>query len=192
MGCVKVKKSNFNKKAVFIAENVLFVYLVISMFIFAFFTPVVLGGAHSDYVTVTFTPSGDIDIAVNRTTATFGTVTLGSSNNNPTEVGGTSAYSLTNSGEVKAHVYIKSNHTTDGGEWTLEGAGSPGLDEFSIKLTNSTVGTRWFTNANASWIASLAIDTPVLFGLTLDIGTASVESKLDLQRTRLNFTATLA
>jgi len=182
MGCKKVND----------LENSFIIYLVVLVFVISFVTPAVLGGAHSDYVTVTFTPSGDINITVNRTTATFGTVTLNTNDNPTTEVGDTSAYSLTNSGTVKAHVYIKSNHTTDGGEWTLEGAGSPGLDEFSIKLTNSTVGTRWFTNTNASWIASLAIDTPVLFGLTLDIGTASVESKLDEQTTRLNFTATLA
>jgi len=190
MGCAKVKNTNFNKKAVVKIENVLIIYLVISMFIFAFLTPVVFGGAHSDYIYVTFTPTGDIDLDVTIGTATFGNVAAGTVNATPTEGATASTYTLYNNGTVAAHVYIFSNATTTSGEWTLDNDGTPAVDNFCLKRWNSTGGgIVYIQNTNTSWIASLAgAGGTKLFGLTLQLGNSSGSSVLDAQNTRINIT----
>jgi hypothetical protein len=166
--------------------NKIYVFMIAAMLITAI-TPVVLG-AHQDYITVTFNPSGDIDIDVNLSTANFSAVTFSSSGNWPTEGGTDTSYTLYNNGTVAADVYIFSNATTDSSDMTLENTGSPGADEYCLNVTGSNATQ--ITNTNASWINSLAGSGTITFGINLELGTGS--SDFGWQTTRINVTGVKA
>jgi len=121
MGCRKANKIYFSKNMDQIKKT-LMIFLIATMFFSAFVTPVVFGGAHADYIKVTFTPTGDITLDVTRGTATFGNVASGTVNATPTEGATSATYTLYNNGTVAAHVYMWTNLTTNGTpaqEWTL-------------------------------------------------------------------------
>ncbi len=166
--------------------NKIYVLVIAAMLITAI-TPVVLG-AHQDYITVTFNPSGDIDIDVNLSTANFSTVTFSSSGNWPTEGNTDTSYTLYNNGTVAANVYIFSNATTDNDNMTLENTGSPGADEYCLNVTGSNATQ--ITNTNASWINGLAGSGTITFGINLELGTGS--SDYGWQTTRINVTGVIA
>ncbi|MGF3585434.1 MAG: hypothetical protein ACQXXD_06950 [Thermoplasmatota archaeon] len=162
------------------------------MFVFAFLTPVVFGGPHSDYIYVTFTPTGDISLDVYPGTASFGSVPAGTVNATPSQGSSTSTYTLKNNGSVAAHVYIFSNATTNTSEWTLDNDGQPADDHFCLKRWNSTGGGFvYIRNTNTSWIPNLAAAGGTrLFGLSLQLGNVTSGDKLDAQSTRINITGT--
>jgi len=193
MGCKKSNKIYFSKNMEQFKKTTI-IYLIVIMFASIFLTPVVFGGAHSDYIYVTFTPTGDIDLDVTIGTATFGNVAAGTVNATPTEGATASTYTLYNNGTVAAHVYIFSNATTTSGEWTLDNDGTPAVDNFCLKRWNSTGGgIVYIQNTNTSWIASLAgAGGTKLFGLTLQLGNASGSGVLDAQNTRINITGAIA
>jgi hypothetical protein len=162
--------------------------LILAAFLITAITPVALG-AHQDYITVTFNPTGNIDIDVNLSTANFSSVAFSSSGNWPTEGGTDTSYTLYNNGTLSANVYIFSNATTDTGDMTLENTGSPGLDEFCLNVTGSNA--QQITNTNASWINGLAGGGgTVTFGINLELGTGS--SDFGWQTTRINVTGVVA
>jgi hypothetical protein len=162
------------------------------MFIASIVTPVVFG-AHSDYVDVTFTPSGDISIEVNKSTASFGTVTTGQGDHTPTEGSSTLTYAIFNNGSVAAHCYIDANATTNTTLWDLDDDGSPPVDNYSIIVENNTGGTQYFSDTNKSWIGSLAGGGGSnSFGLILAVGNSSGSGVLTPQKTRINFTGAIA
>lgn len=179
MGCGKMNKSNFNKKSNQIKKT-LIIPLVVAILI-AVSTPMVF----ADFVTVTFDPTGSVDIDVNLTTANFTDVLFNSTDNYPTEGGLDTSYTVYNNGTLAAEVFIFSNLTTDTGNMTLDNAGSPGLDEYSLDITGSN--TTQITGSNATWLTSLAADGgAVTFGINLDLGYGS--SDFDWQTTRINVT----
>jgi len=169
------------------------------MFVFAFLTPVVFGGAHADYIKVTFTPTGDITLDVTKGTATFGSVAAGTVNDTCTEGATSATYTLYNNGTVAAHVYMWTNLTTNGTpaqEWTLDSdGGAPATDNYIIKRWNNsaTFGVAYVKGTNTSFISSLAgAGTTKLFGLTLQLGNASASTHLVAQHTRINITGVAA
>lgn len=192
MGCKK-NRIYFSKNMEQLKKTMM-IYLIVIMFASVFVTPVVFGGAHSDYIYVTFTPTGDIDLDVTIGTATFGNVVAGTVNDTASEGGTTSTYTLYNNGTAAAHVYIFSNATTTSGEWTLDNDGTPAVDNFCLKRWNSTGGGFvYIKNTNTSWISSLAAAGGTkLFGVTLQLGNSSGSSVLDAQNTRINITGAVA
>jgi len=203
MGCAKVKKNSvFDKKAVVSLKNFLFVYLVVSMFVLAFLTPVVLGGPHSTRITVTFTPtSGDISLNVSVGHASFGNTPVGTTNKSQTEAGGTSAYLIYNNGSGAAKVYVFQNYSTDAArpaKWfaydTTSGLGAkPG--NFSLVIENSSSTYKFVRNTNSSsciWISSLGSNTSNAFGVKLSLAGNQWSQQLAAQRTRINFTGVVA
>jgi hypothetical protein len=183
MGCKTVSGKIDNIK------KTLLINIVVAMFVAAVVTPVVFA-AHSDYVSVSFTAAGDISLEVNKSGATFGSVTAGTGGNDPTEGASTLTYALFNNGSVAAHCYIDANASTDSTEWSLDDDGTPGVDAFSIHTVNNSGGaTQFFSDTNKSWIDSLAGGGGSnAFGLKLGLGNASGSSVLDAQLHRLNFT----
>ena len=196
MGCAKIKRNNFDRNAVVRLKNLFFVYLVASMFVLAFLTSVVFGAnEHSTTITVTFTPSGDIELNVTLGHASFGSTPAGVAGNySPTEGGGSDAYVLYNNGTAGAHVYIHQNGSTDSGAWSAVVA-VPGDDEFAIRTVNDTGGAYRYIPAfptNTSWISNLAAKESHAFGLHLYVGAASVGGILVAQKTRINITGAAA
>lgn len=167
-------------------KKILGVILVALMMITAI-TPIAFAGNLPETIRVTFTPSGDIDLDLFPITATFGTVTLEATDQHPDEGSGDTDYTVYNNGSTNAVIYIFSNTTTDGDEWTLDGDGSPGEDAFSLDVTGSD--SAYITNSNTSWIADLDDGSTVTFGMHLDLGTASGSGQLDGQVTTINITA---
>jgi len=162
--------------------------LMIATMLITVVTPVVLG-AHQDYITVTFNPTGTIEIDVNLSTANFSSVLFSSSGNWPTEGGTDTSYTLYNNGSLAANVYIFSNATTDTSDMTLENTGSPGADEYCLNVTGSNV--QQITNTNASWVNGLAGGGgTVTFGINLELGSGSTD--FSWQTTRINVTGVLA
>ena len=173
-------------------KKTLLINIVVAMFVAAVVTPVVFA-AHSDYVSVSFTAAGDISLEVNKSGATFGSVTAGTGGNDPTEGSSTLTYALFNNGSAAAHCYIDANGSTDSGDWDLDDDGTPGVDAFSIHTVNNSGGaTQFFSDSNKSWINSLAASGSNAFGLKLGLGNASGSGVLDAQLHRLNFTGAVA
>ncbi len=165
----------------------IYVLITVAILITAI-TPVVLG-ASEDYITVTFNPSGDIDLDVTPDTANFSTVVFSSSTNWPTEGGTDTSYTLYNNGTVTADIFIFSNTTTDNGDLTLENTGSPGLDQFCLNVTGSNA--QQITNTNTSWTNDLVGGGGTLtFGINLELGVGS--SDFGWQTTRINITGILS
>jgi len=156
-------------------------------------TPIASAGKGTpETIQVTFTPTGDIDLDLFPITATFGTVTLESTDEYPDEGAGDTDYTVYNNGSVSAVVYISSNISTDPvgeGDWRLKDSSSPGEDEYTLDVTGSDA--TYITHTNTSWIADLTGGSTVTFGLNLDLGTCSGSGKLDAQATTINITATV-
>lgn len=193
MGCKNVSGKIDNIK------KTLMIFLIATMFVSSFIMPIVFGAnEHADYIKVTFTPTGDIELDVTLGTATFGDTVAGSVNETPDEGADSTTYTLYNNGTVAAHVYMWSNETTNGTaaqEWTLDNDGTPGLDNFCLKRVNNTAtfGLEYVQNSNTSWIASLAGGGGTkLFGITLQLGNASASTHLVAQHTRINITGVAA
>lgn len=175
MGC--------NKKRI---KSLLVICLIIAILTTAV-SPIVLGGAHDDTVVVTFDPTGDIALEVWPATATFGSVTFSTSDNGPTEGAGDTDYTLYNNGTLAADIYIFSNTTTDGGEMTLDNAGAPSADEYSLDITGTNV--KQITNTNASWSADLAASGTITFGIDLNLGSGTQD--WGAQTTTINVTGVI-
>ena len=174
-----MNKINFNKKSNQIKKTLIIPLIFLIMIAVA--TPMTF----ADYVTVTFDPSGAVDIDVNKSAANFSTVVFSSTNNYPSGAQTDTSYTVYNNGTAAAEVFIYSNLTTDSGELTLDDGGSPGADEFSIDVTGSDA--QQITGSNTSWIDPLAASGgTVTFGLNLDLGTGSTNFKW--QTTRINVT----
>ena len=185
MGCSRrLNEFVFFKKAGQIKSK-LVISLIVTMLIAAI-SPIVF--ASSDTIAVTFDPTGTIAIDVYPETASFGSVTFGSSNNWPTEGGTDTSYTVWNNGTITADVYIFSNTTTDSAQMTLDddGAGIP-VDGYSLNVTGGD--EQQITNTNASWIDNLAASDHVTFGLNLALGSGSQD--WTSQTTRINITATV-
>ena len=168
MGCDKIKKT--------LIIPLIFVVIV------AVATPMTF----ADHVTVTFNPSGTVDIDVNQSSANFSTVTFGSRNNRPTDLDTDTSFTVYNNGTAAAQVFIFSNASTDSGDMSLNsGGGGPANDEYNINVTGSDAQV--ITSSSTSWIDPLAAGGgAVTFGLILDVGTGS--SNFDWQTTRINVT----
>ena len=147
---------------------------------------------NEDYIVVTFTPTGDIDISVNISWANFTDVKAGSSDNAPKEPPSTgyyNSYTIHNAGEVAAKISVNTNTTTDTSLWTNSGAAGPPLNCYSIYIENSTSEIHYFKNDSSVWYPSLAADGSFTFGLRLNLGYAGDSSRFAPQKTQLNFTA---
>lgn len=81
-----------------------------------------------DSVIITFNPNGDIDIDISLAKYNFSSV-LANEWSNTTG----NAFLLFNNGTVSMDTRIKTNATTDNGDMTLDAAGTPGQDEYSIE-----------------------------------------------------------
>ena len=81
-----------------------------------------------DNVIITFDPDGDIDIDISPAGYNFSSV-LATEWSNSTG----NAFTLYNNGTVAMDTRIKTNATTDEGNMTLDAAGTPGQDEYSIE-----------------------------------------------------------
>jgi hypothetical protein len=81
-----------------------------------------------DNVIITFNPDGDIDIDVSLAIYNFSNV-LANEWSNTTG----NAFLLYNNGTVSMDTRIKTNATTDEGDMTLDAAGTPSQDEYSIE-----------------------------------------------------------
>jgi hypothetical protein len=178
-------------------KKTLSIFLIVTMFVVAVVTPVVFGAnEHADYIVVTFTPSGDIELDVTNGTAVFGSVAAGTVNATIPGMATSGSYTLYNNGTVAAHVYIWTNETTNGSsdqEWTLDNDGTPGIDNFCLKRWNNSGGNGFIRNLNTSWIDNLAGGGgTILFGVTLQLGTASDNDRLVAQLTRINITGVIA
>jgi len=179
MGCVKMNKTQFYKRSNQIKKTLIIPLIFVIMIAVA--TPMTF----ADHVTVTFDPSGGVDIDVNQSAANFSTVIWSSTDNYPTGFGTDTSYTVYNNGTAAAEVFICSNLTTDGGEMTLDDGGAPGADEYSIDVTGSD--NQQITGSNTSWIDPLAAGGgAVTFGLNLDLGTGS--TNFQWQTTRINIT----
>jgi len=187
MGCKKVDWIIFGRKASQIKKT-LIVPLVVVMMITAV-TPIVFAAnEHSDTITVTFDPGGDIELDVTPGTATFGTVDFEASNEWPSEGGLDTTYTLYNNGSVAADVWIKANHTTDSGNMDLENTGNPAQDQYCLNVTGSNA--QQITNTNASWSNNLAGGgATITFGINLELGTGSEDWAA--QTTTINITGVI-
>ncbi|UCF12613.1 MAG: hypothetical protein JSW06_11375 [Thermoplasmatales archaeon] len=180
MGCKKGWDRNMEIKKIYV--------LIIVAIMITAMTPVVLG-VHQDYITVTFNPSGDIDLDVTPATANFSTVVFSSEINWPIEGGTDTSYTLYNNGTVAADVFIFSNTTTDTKELTLENTGNPTIDQFCLNVTGSNA--QQITNTNTSWTNDLVGGGGTLtFGINLELGSGS--SDFGWQKTRINITGVIS
>lgn len=129
-------------------------------------TPMVLG-ATWDTVTVTFDPTGNIDLDVAPETAAIGSITAGSSAGT-----GAADYTLYNNGTVTMDTQIKTNSTTDSASLTLDPDGSPTEDNYSIQ-TSGNCPNQYITSSNVAWKQDLSGGSSETFGFTVYLGTIS-------------------
>jgi len=187
MGCDKVNEIRFLGKERRI-NNKIIILLVGTMLVTAI-TPIALAASQAN-ITVTFDPTGTIDLDVSPDAASFGSVFFESADNWPTGNVTNTSYTLYNNGTVAADVHIFSNTTTDSAQMTLDDDGaSIAVDGYSLDVTGSEA--QQITATNASWIDNLAADATgfVTFGLNLDLGSGSQD--WDAQTTRINITGTI-
>jgi len=153
-----MNKINFNKKSNQIKKTLL-ISLVVTMLIIAItpVVPVVFALPHSDVITVTFDPGGDISINASPDTAAFGAVVFSSKANTPTTYPGNTDYTVFNNGSAGADVYIFQNATTESKTMTADTNYPLDLDEYGINITGTEEilipmvnGTLWEDNLAAS------------------------------------------
>ena len=178
MGCVKMNQISFNKKSSQIKKTLMIPLVVVIMLAVA--TPMTF----ADQINVTFNPAGGIDVDVNHTKANFSSVTFNTQDNYPTGAGGDTSFIIYNNGSLAADVFIYANLTTNEGDMTLDDAGTPGVDEFSLDITGSNATQ--ITSTNATWLNPLNAGGHGYFGLNLDLGLGS--SDHDWQTTLINVT----
>ncbi len=191
MGCAKMNKIQFYKRSNQI-KKMLIIPIVVLMLIAAI-TPITFAGTE-DTVQVTFTPTGNMDISVDETHATFGNIPEGTGGHTPTEGAATTTYTLTNSGSSAAHIWVQTNFTTVGAEWTLDGTQTPGVDQYTILFINNSGGAAYYpAGANLTWVPSVAGGGGThQWGIRLYLGNASGSAVLDAQTTMINFSCTYA
>ena len=184
MGCKKIKRTIFYRKAGKIKKT-LGIFIVTTMLIAAITPLVYAANEHSDDITVTFDPSGNIELDISPETANFSAVTFETSVNWPTEGGTDTSYTLYNNGSVAADVFIKGNHSTDSGDMDLQGTpGSITTDEYCLNFTGSNA--QQITSTNTSWTESFDADTTITFGINLQLDDGS--SDFGWQTTTINIT----
>ena len=187
MGCVKMKKINFNKKSNQIKKTLL-ISLIVTMLVTAFtpVVPVVLALPHSDVITVTFDPGGDISINASPETAAFGAVVFSTKTNAPTTYPGNTDYTVFNNGSAGADVYIFQNATTESQTMAADTSFPLDLDEYGINITGTEAIVIPLTNGTL-WEDNLAASASITFGFNLDLGAGSLDHAA--QNTWVNITA---
>ena len=150
-----------------IVETIQYV-IVAALLVTTFLLPAVMG-ATSDSISITFNPSGNIDLDISPQSADVGVVGAGSS-------AGTAAnyFTLYNNGTVGMDTQIEANSTTDSGNLTLDGDGSPGLDYFSLYVTGNCPN-QYISSTPANWKQDLAPGGSETFGITVYLGQISMD-----------------
>jgi len=173
MGCKMKKKLNFYSNKF---KKIVLICLISAMWI-APLVPVVLADETS--ISITFDPDGSVDIDVTPKSYDFGAVLAGTWENTSG-----SEFTLFNNGTIAMDTQIKSNATTDSAEMSLENAGSPGNNEYSI-YTDNLDADGYITNAYGGDLDSaLAASGSKGFDLHLNIG-SSLSSNFSAQRTTI-------
>jgi len=167
------KELNFYSTKV---KKIVLICLISAMWI-APLVPVVLADETS--ISVTFDPDESVDIDVTPKSYDFGAVLAGTWENTSG-----SEFTLFNNGTTTMDTQIKSNATTDSAEMSLENAGNPGNNEYSI-YTDNLDADGYITNAYAGDLDSaLAASGSKGFDLHLNIG-SSLSSNFSSQRTTI-------
>jgi len=149
-------------------------------------TPIVFALPHSDVITVTFDPGGDISIVASPDTAAFGAVTFSSKDNTPTTYPGNTDYTVFNNGSAGADVYLFQNDTTESKTMSADTSFPLDLDEYGINITGTEACVIPLTNGTL-WEDNLAALATLTFGFNLDLGTGSLDH--GAQNTWVNITA---
>jgi len=177
------KKSNQIKKTLIIS-------LIVTMMITAIVpvVPVVFALPHSDVITVTFDPGGDISINASPETAAFGAVVFSSKGNTPTTYPGNTDYTVFNNGTAGADVYIFQNATTESQVMSADTSFPLDLDEYGINITGTEACVIPLANGTL-WEDNLAASATLTFGFQLDLGAGSLDHAA--QNTWVNITAVI-
>jgi hypothetical protein len=157
----------------------IYIFIVTVMLIIAT-TPIVMG-ATEDNVHITFDPDGNIDIDVSPATYSFG-----SSQANAWTNSTGSYFTLYNNGTVAMDTQIRSNATTEETDMTLNTAGNPGQDEYSLN-TSGLSNDMWFPSSYGTESdTSLNPGSSKGFDICLLLGT-SISANHTTQNTTIYF-----
>jgi hypothetical protein len=176
MGCIRDVKRD------------IFLIITVLMLIFAIITPSITMAA-DDTIHVTFDPSGSVTLDVSPQELNFSTVNANSNEESST------TFTIWNNGTISMKTECETNTTTDEGNLSCDGDGTPGYDNFSLRFTSTTMdgNNEYISNSSASKTTldnSLAAAGSDTFKITIYLG--YLNDDFGWQTTTVNFTGSAA
>jgi len=165
-------------------KKIILVGLISAMLVSAL-TPIVMA-VTEEGITITFDPSGNIDIDVSPNSYDFGTAGA----NDWTNSTG-SAFTLYNNGSTSMDTQIKTNATTDSGEMTLDPDGTAiPADNYSLN-TSGLDANAWITTAYGADVDS-ALEALGSKGFDLCLLLADISQDWTQQTTTVYFQGSIS
>ena len=165
-------------------KKILLVGLISAMLVSAL-TPIVMA-ATEEGITITFDPSGNIDIDVSPNSYDFGAASANSWTNSTG-----STFTLYNNGSTAMDTQIKTNATTNSGNMTLDPDGlSISADNYSLNTTGLDANA-WITDSYGADVDS-ALGALGSTGFDLNLRLADISQDWGQETTTVYFQGSIA